>query len=135
MAKKKTTQVNITAVLTAELKKIRKTGFNGVRFHELHISMDPKTRIKDAISDGLTEAQGEEMCANYCTIMVNPDFDFMNDDHEESPYREVTTNIFGLYDDFAKHLKKLLGEDIVITEPRPSCEFEITRKGYKWPTC
>jgi hypothetical protein len=119
---------NITNVLTKELARLRKVGFNGVRFHELYISSDPKSRVKDFVSDGLTEAQAQENLASYCTIQINPDFGG-DDSDEDTEYRETTYNIFKFHDDFTKHLKGLLGDDITITAPRPSCEFEVSRVG------
>lgn len=132
-AKPKKATTNITAILTAELKRIRKSGFNGIRFHELHLSMDTKTRLKDFLSDGLTEAQYEDNADNYCTIMLNPDFDGNECIPEDTEYRQTTNNCYKFYDDFAKHLKDLLGEDIIVSDPKPSCEIEISRRGYKWP--
>ena len=123
---------NITQVLTAELKRLRKVGFNGVRFSECYIAEDMKTLQKDWLRDGRTLEQFEDHCTNYCVVMITPDFNEDDCRSTGSKYMRIEMDFDGFYDDLTKHLEKVCGNDVKCGGQLRGGEMEFMRIGYQW---
>jgi hypothetical protein len=124
---------NITQVLTNELKRLRKEGFNGVRFSECYMAEDLKALLKDWLNDGWALEQFEDHCANYCIVKITPDFNEDDCRSTGSKYMCIEIDFDGFYDDLIKHLKKVCGGDVHCVGGYNDGELEITRIGYQWP--
>ena len=116
--------VDIREAVTNLVNIWKTEGFNSVFFDDCHI--EQMSTLTDFLSDGRSEAEYLEWTKNYvCFVAVPQDpFDF----GDTGEYTSISFD----EDKFIAHLKdeirKVVGEDVVITYREGCHEFEVSRK-------
>lgn len=117
--------INLREAARKFLKDLKKNGLNGIPFFGCYLEGS------DTPEDDLTVEQQDEINRNYVIFIAEPDLEYYC---EPAPYVLVDIDYESFNRDFRDALIEELGSDIDITHYSGCNEWEITRKGFVWPT-